>query len=276
MAGPVYAMTRVDPCHILPGCPEVGFNPHRSSNPVPRMSKTAFHLFGSILSSVIVAATALSARDAAAETCWRQPGGAYYRALNYCVTSVLPPVNEWQYGPRNLVSREGGQRLAWCEGAPGQGIGEAIILRIEGGAPFQRILISNGYGKTAKSYRENGRVRDLRVSTNTGLKGTVRLPDRKRAVALNLPEPAAYRWVRLEIRSVYPGSRYKDTCIDFVAADFQRAAASPAEPSRPEAADPVSPREQAPRAEPSEPPETETDPFGDLGMPDPDELELPE
>ena len=242
-----------------------------------------------------MAAMALGGNARAGETCWTEGGGQYFDAIHFCVSSALPPGRTWRYGPENLVSEEGGQHLAWCEGAKGNGIGEAITLRIDNGAPFRRLLFSNGYGKTEKSYYDNARVRVVNVTTDTGLRTSMIVPDQNEPVFLPLPEVAAYRWVRLEIGGVYAGSRYADTCVDFVSPDFEyedvigaEAPTPPPQSPNTKPADigtnpPALPEPEPPAAEPpassatgSERASPSADPFGDLGMPDPDRLRLPE
>lgn len=219
-----------------------------------------------------------------AEICWTQGSGQYYDALHYCVSSVLKSSGKWQYGPGNLVGDEGGQHLAWCEGVRGPGIGEAITLRIDNGAVFRRLIIANGYGKSEKSYFENARVRILHVTTDTGLSTSVMLPDQPQAVLLPLPQVGEFRWVRLEIGDIYTGSRYQDTCLNYLGPDFEYedelAARQPAPAPVPSVAAP--PVEEKPDIVPPPPvtpptqaPAAASDPFGDLGMPDADQLRLP-
>ena len=228
--------------------------------------------YWALLSALLTAPVALQSASAA-ETCWSEGSAQFYDAMHYCVSSVLPPSSRWRYGPENLVGMEGGQHLAWCEGARGWGIGEAITLRIDRGAPFRRLLIANGYGKTDKSYFENARVRIFHITTDTGLMTSVRLPDQAEPVPVTLPAAGEFRWVRLEIGEVYTGSRYQDTCVDFVSPDFEyeeTLAPAPVPPPPPIVALP--PVELAPPPAITGPAD---DPFGDLGMPDPDELRLP-
>jgi hypothetical protein len=220
-----------------------------------------------------------------AETCWTLGSGQYYDSIHYCVSSALKSSTKWHYGPENLVGDEGGQHLAWCEGVRGPGIGEAITLRIDNGASFRRLIIANGYGKSEKSYFENARVRIFHVTTDTGLSTSVMLPDQPQPVLLPLPDVGEFRWVRLEIGDIYTGSRYEDTCFDYVSPDFeyedelaaQQAAPPVAVPpveTKPDIASPsaVTPPPQLPVPVPSV---DAVDPFGDLGMPDADQLRLP-
>ncbi len=75
----------------------------------------------------------------------------------YCVSSVLPSQFGNTYGPENLF--DGNFSNAWCEGVRGNGEGQEIYIRIEDGIPFRRLLIYNGYAKSANTYQGNGRAR---------------------------------------------------------------------------------------------------------------------
>lgn len=103
----------------------------------------------------------------------------------------------------------------------GDGIGQTVTIRINNGSSFSRITVGNGYGKTKKSYRENGRIKDVRITTNTGINTMMRLVDQNGALPIYLPESTEHKWVKLEILSVYRGSCYRDTFLDFVMPDFE-------------------------------------------------------
>ena len=197
---------------------------------------------------------------------------------------MLPSQNKWTYGPAHLAEQNGDGRLAWCEGARGKGVGQTITMRVDGGVPFRRLWIGNGYGKTRKSYTENGRLRRVRITTDLGVDATVELPDQSDARVYELPEPFAQRWVRLKILSVYPGSKYRDTCLDFLAPDMeyeeellqQQQMAAPQAPALP-VPSPQAPAVPTPDFPDLPPPSGGTpqdDPFGDLGFPDDDDLDL--
>ncbi|MEZ5839768.1 MAG: hypothetical protein R3D02_04860 [Hyphomicrobiales bacterium] len=157
------------------------------------------------------------ALPAAAESCQTFGAGQYYDAIHFCVSSELVSKTGVRYGPENL-NRDG---AAWCEGARGPGIGETITIRLDGAAPFKRLWIVNGYDKSQKSFRENGRVARLKVTTDTGLRTTVSLLDQTGEQMFYLPKEAPYRWVRLTIDKVYAGERYADTCVSAVWPDFE-------------------------------------------------------
>jgi|GEM_PF-1176672 len=155
---------------------------------------------------------------AAQETCWTGGPGQFFNAIHYCVSSVLAPQGGNSYGPENLAKDDSAK--AWCEGVPGNGIGETITIRIEGAVPFRRLLVGNGYGRTSQTYLHNGRAKTVEITADTGFKTSVTLVDRSDIVPVPLPE-LAQNWIQLKILNVYPGERFADTCMSFVMPDFE-------------------------------------------------------
>ncbi len=128
-------------------------------------------------------------------------------------SSTLPPQAGNSYAPGKLM--DGDTRTAWVEGAAGDGVGEWIKVTYESPMKIRRIYFANGYGKTDKSYRENGRIRDAEISTEAGSFRTT-LPDKNGEQTISLPASMAgkkTRWVKLAIKSVYPGTKYEDTAF---------------------------------------------------------------
>lgn len=117
-------------------------------------------------------------------------------------------------------------RTAWVEGVEGDGIGERLsftILPLDGESeaaqepvPFWGIDLVNGYAKTEATWEANGRVRELLLSINGDAVALLQLLDFRLPQSLDLPdglEVAPGDVIALEIRGVYPGSRYADTAI---------------------------------------------------------------
>ena len=162
---------------------------------------------------------------------------------------------------------------------PASGVQEAhwIELNIDRGSEFRRLLIQNGYRKSAETYYNNSRLRTIDISTDTGVGGRVTLPDQPNMVAVQLPAVGKYRVVRIKIVDVYPGEKYGDICLDYLMPDFEyeeellRAAQKPPSGSPP-SGPPSSSNE--PRASVTPKPPGASDPFGDLGLPDAKALEL--
>ncbi|NIZ61020.1 hypothetical protein DL239_08535 [Sedimentitalea sp. CY04] len=154
-------------------------------------------------------AIAYATQDAAAETCVKDAW--YPGSYNLCVSSVLPPQGKNTYGPGHLsFQREGG--AAWCEGVKGNGVGQTISFQfLEGAQKVSSFDLLNGYQKSDKHFRTNGRIRRVALSSNKGPLGVFDVHDVK-YTSIDFPE-GRYKWLKLEVLSVYPGTKYQDVCI---------------------------------------------------------------
>lgn len=91
---------------------------------------------------------------------------------------------------------------------------------IDGAVPFRRLMIENGYGKSANAYKNNGRVKRAEIVAGGGVRTLVVLPDRRGQRYIDLPAMAR-DWVQLRIDDVYPGARFADTCLSLFLPDFE-------------------------------------------------------
>ena len=187
---------------------------------------------------------------------------AYWRyEEQFTATSTLAPSGTTRYDANNLrndKSREvGGNRsVALCEGVKGYGIGERIHMRIrtltqsERQTWFTELMIVNGYAKNETTWKNNTRVKILRMYVNnkhwcdlhladvinpqvftfpTGLRIYPTISGKKIAPEGKFVKPADAYWpespvvyqtdLSFEIIEVYPGDKYDDTCITGIALD---------------------------------------------------------
>ena len=83
-----------------------------------------------------------------------------------CVSSVLPPQGKNTYGPEHLHGTSDG---AWCEGVSGPGAGQSVTFRSKPASTVGTVMITNGYARDEKSFRNNGRVKQARIETSAGI-----------------------------------------------------------------------------------------------------------
>lgn len=152
------------------------------------------------------------------------------------------------YGAPHLI--DGDEHTAWAEGAKGTGVGSVVVVPLPAGSgPME---IRGGFGKSPELYQANGRPRKVEVLLlGQGVsvfgaqydawraipllgRGEVELKDVDGWQPLTLPAagppPATWKpggppgtvanpadqhpaYVAIRILSVYPGTRYEDTCI---------------------------------------------------------------
>ena len=109
---------------------------------------------------------------------------------------------------------------AWAEGVPGGGVGEYLLYTFPGkSAPVTIVEILNGYTKTKKAWKNNGRVKRLKMYYNGKPYAILELKDTRSLQSFNVGqlgpfEAAAPDWtLKFEILEVYPGDKYDDTVI---------------------------------------------------------------
>jgi hypothetical protein len=111
--------------------------------------------------------------------------------------------------PRQMLKNP----VPWVEGVKGPGIGETIEFdNIPSRYGFY-IVILNGYVDPLKPYlfRENNRIKKLKVETDTGYSEVIEFNDQVEFKMVKYPYEAAK--VKLTILEVYKGTKYDDTCI---------------------------------------------------------------
>lgn len=153
-----------------------------------------------------------------AKDCSALGAGQFAREIEVCVSSALSPQGGNSYLPKGMM--DGDPRTAWCAASvPGENIW--IEIHVTDGSAFRRLLVQNGYGKSAETFSANSRPRRLAVSVDGGPARNAQLPDTHEMTTLDLPAAGQHRTVRLEVQDVYPGARYADVCLDYLMPDFE-------------------------------------------------------
>lgn len=174
--------------------------------------------FLTALSLAAIFAAPAFAQPKPKEECATQNG--QFAELQYCVNSVRAPEGDDKYGPEAFTESEG--MKAWCEGLVGYGIGETVTLRFKPAIRVQEFSFLNGNPASEETFRNNSRVKLIRVQTSDGLAVALTLPDTKDAHVIKLPRAAKPQWVRFTILDVYPGARGSDTCIAGISPNLEQ------------------------------------------------------
>jgi len=170
---------------------------------------------------------------------------AYFYEEEFTATSTFAPERTANYEAKNLADND--RNTSWCEGVKGYGIGERVTMSVltlaksglGGVIPhFDSVLIVNGYAKDAALWKDNTRVKTLRLYVGGRHWCDLRLDDTIKPQTFTFPGllriyPAGLgkfvqvkRWVSseffqtdlsFEIIEVYPGDKYDDTCITGIA-----------------------------------------------------------
>ena len=127
-----------------------------------------------------------------------------------------------QYDGKTFIRTHGVKLLPCVEAASGSGIGEWIEMDIGEFdlRPVKSLLVANGYISFNNSslYAKNNRVKGYRITSdklNAPIEGE--LEDTPDLQEIALPkELSCPVTLRFEIRSVYKGEKYDDTCVSLI------------------------------------------------------------
>lgn len=139
------------------------------------------------------------------------------KAVN--ASSVLQPqgTDEDPYLYYALNAIDGKSDTAWVEGVDGNGENEWIEFTLDGEYDVNGIEIANGYRKSSDIFMKNGRVKQARIIFSDGTSMDCELTDSAEGMQrIDFASAVKTNSVRLQIVSVYPGSKYTDTCISEV------------------------------------------------------------
>ncbi|MBC8139365.1 MAG: hypothetical protein H8F28_26105 [Fibrella sp.] len=121
------------------------------------------------------------------------------------------------------MAHDNNLKTAWVEGVRGDGVGSWLEYRL---TPIQSegtdraitgLTIFNGYRKTQAAWKENGRIKRLRIEVDGKPYGTILLADTPRYQSVNIGRIPLVRnkkvLLRFVILSVYPGTKHRDTAL---------------------------------------------------------------
>ena len=109
-------------------------------------------------------------------------------------------------------------KTAWAEGVYGYGIGEYLIYTFDTKNPRINIIkVVNGYVKNLDAWKNNSRVKQLKMYVNNELFAFLNLKDEYSEQHFYIPAIGGtwkYDWtIKFEIMQVYKGSKYDDVVI---------------------------------------------------------------
>lgn len=107
----------------------------------------------------------------------------------------------------------------WVEGVSGYGIGESFTIENSWGTPRHYLLIMNGYISYEKPYlyKQNGRVKKIKVKgVKSGKEKILEVLDTPHPQTVDISFITELEDIRITIEDVYPGTKYEDTCINYM------------------------------------------------------------
>jgi hypothetical protein len=130
-------------------------------------------------------------------------------------SSTLAPQGTNTYDARN--AHNGTLNTAWVEGVKGYGIGQFIEYTFgKNNPPVTSIIIFNGYVKSDKAWKDNSRIKRLKMYVNGKPYAFLDLQDSKaeqRFEVGSLQNKAGELVLKFEIMDVYKGLKWDDTVL---------------------------------------------------------------
>ncbi|MFP2909405.1 discoidin domain-containing protein [Pyxidicoccus sp. 3LFB2] len=149
--------------------------------------------------------------------CWT---GTHYTDHSDCLvwkvttSSSLKSSKASAYGPDNV--RDGEDSTAWCEGAKGTGRGEWLKFDFHTPVTVQELTLVAGYNKSPEVWRNNARLKRVRLHFPDGTRQDADLNDTASPQVISLGTESPFNSVKLEVLAVYPGRRHADACVSEV------------------------------------------------------------
>ncbi len=130
-------------------------------------------------------------------------------------TSILEKYSHVRYYPHNLLNTSTlAYRMPWVEGKKGPGIGESVTLTFDKKILFNKLIFMNGFYHE-KWFSLNNRIKTLKIYLENKM-FTITLKDMMKAQFISLKNPAYTKKIKIEIASIYKGTKYQDTCLSLV------------------------------------------------------------
>jgi hypothetical protein len=150
------------------------------------------------------------------------------KEVKVTASSTLCEKNGFCHRAERLI--DGKKDTAWCEGAPGKGIGQKIVFELKAPRQLTAITFLPFYAKNKKAFFDNAQAKELEIKTDAGLYTVAfSIEDPAGAFAGNqldhshpyvnfLTDPrvkaaVTSRRVEITVKAVYAGARFEDLCM---------------------------------------------------------------
>jgi hypothetical protein len=119
---------------------------------------------------------------------------------------------------------------AWCEGAPGKGVGQKVVFELKTPRSLTAITFLPFYAKNKKTFFDNAQAKELEIKTDTGTYSVVfSIEDPAGAFAggqldhshpyvnfltdPKIKKAVSTKRVEITVKAVYAGARFEDLCM---------------------------------------------------------------
>ncbi len=136
------------------------------------------------------------------------------KAINDAITSITASSSlvegDLTHSPERML--DGNLSTAWSEGVNGSGIGQSVIVVFSETVHIQYLVISAGYHKSDDLYHFNARPHTISLRFSDESVETIELKDVMEEQTFYLGDKNT-TFVQLTIDTIYPGTKWSDTCI---------------------------------------------------------------
>jgi len=127
---------------------------------------------------------------------------------------IEPTATASSTNPKYPVSNlsDGNPQTTWVAGKQGTGAGEFITFTFNPATRLNIMNINPGYTKDDNVWATNNRLKEVSLEFSDSSKKIVSFDGNRRSYSVDLGKENV-SWVKLNILSTYPGSKWADTCI---------------------------------------------------------------
>jgi len=134
------------------------------------------------------------------------------RISNQMITSVYATSQTEENPVENAFDAR--EDTMWTEGVWGNGVGEAIEIRLDEYHNVNGLTIYNGSRANHDFYEKYGRVKTIKITFSDGSQRQYEVADNFYGTSqVNFINPIRTDTLKIEILEVYEGTTYQDTCI---------------------------------------------------------------
>jgi len=123
---------------------------------------------------------------------------------------LTDPKREFDYSPKMTIDEN--TATSWVEADEGDGIGEWIKFEFLKSSKVGKLKIWPGYATDKDIYFKNNRLKKIQVEFSHDTAQEFELTDEYKEHEIALPGYTT-DYIKITIKSVWPGSKFKDTCL---------------------------------------------------------------
>jgi hypothetical protein len=129
-------------------------------------------------------------------------------------SSTEPESNGVSYEAKNL--KDSKRSTVWVEGESGSGLGSWVQLDLDGTQTVHGIRLWNGNWYTRDFWERHNRIKEIVVTFSDGSTQRFTLKDEMVPEEIRFPSPVQTSSVKIQIKGIYNGSTFNDTCLSEV------------------------------------------------------------